>query len=299
MMPTLERMGRIGAWTGQFASLAHGDVRHAAAHLESLGIPALWYGEAFGREVMALGSLLLESTSSLVVASGIANIYGRDATAMVNGARSLAEASGDRFVLGIGVSHRPMVQHRGHEYTTTYRDLSMYLEAMAAVTKGGPEPAEPVPVVVGALGPQMSRLAAARAQGVHPYFTPVSHTAQTRLLIGDSFLAPEQMVILTEDRTEARSIAAETARIYLRMANYRRMLNSQGLSEDDLDNFSDAMFDAVFAWGTPEKCVARAAEHLAAGADHVCVQVLTADKDSFANDEWTRLAPALLELADA
>lgn len=298
MMPTLEKMGRVGAWTGQFAALPHGEVRRAIAHIEQLGMPALWYGEAFGREVMALGSLLLESSSRLVVASGIANIYGRDATAMVNGARSLAEASDDRFVLGIGVSHAPLVERRGHEYSTTYRDLEEYLAAMEEVVTGGPDPASPVPVVVGALGPRMSQLAAAKTQGVHPYFTPVSHTARTRKLIGSSFLAPEQMVILTDDRAAARAIAEQTARLYLRMDNYRRMLKSQGLSDADLDEFSDAVFEAVFAWGTPEACVARVAEHLDAGADHVCVQVLSGDPATFPHQDWASLAPVLLDLGD-
>jgi probable F420-dependent oxidoreductase len=297
-MSTLERMGKVGAWTGQLAALPHAQVRRAAAHIEDLGMQALWYGEAFGREAMALGSLILESTESLVAASGIANIYARDATAMVNGARSLAESSNDRFVLGIGISHAPLVNRRGHDYISPYTELAGYLDAMAAAVTAGPDPAEPVPVVVGALGPTMSRLAADRTQGVHPYFTPVSHTEQTRRLIGpDSFLAPEQMVIVTDDIAVARARAVRTARRYTRMDNYRRMLRSQGLDDDDMDNFSEAFFEAIFAWGTPDACAARVAEHLAAGADHVCVQVLGADDSTFPHGDWQLLGPALTELA--
>ena len=296
MMPALERMGRVGVWTSSFAALDHGTVRESAAHLESLGLGSLWFGEAMGREAFSLGSLLLESTDEIVVASGIANIYARDATAMVNGARSLAEASDNRFVLGIGVSHAPLVERRGQVFERPYQALSEYLDAMATATKGGPDPSEPVPLVVGSLGPRMSRLAADRAQGIHPYFTPVTHTAETRALVGqDVFLAPEQMVILTDDETEARSIAAINAKRYLAMPNYRRMLATQGLSADDMDTFSDALFQAVFAWGDAEACASRVAAHLDAGADHVCVQLL-AESGDFPAEGWSTLAPALLEL---
>lgn len=298
-MTVLERMGRVGAWTGQFAALPHGEVREATSHIESIGMRGLWYGEAFGREAMSLGSLLLESSDELVVASGIANIFGRDATAMVNGARSLAEASGDRFVLGIGVSHAPLVNRRGETYEAPYRVLDDYLTAMDEVLTAGPEPGEPVPVVVGALGPQMSGLSARRTDGVHPYFTPVTHTAETRSIIGDAFLAPEQMVILTNDRAKARAIAASTAEGYLRMTNYRRMLADQGLDDEELDGFGDGLFERVFAWGDAEACVSRVAEHLDAGADHVCVQVLDADTSRFPMAGWAELAPALRELEGA
>lgn len=299
MMPTLQRMGRVGAWTGRFATTPHSEVRAAVAHLEELEVPALWYGEAFGREVMALGSLLLESSTRLVVASGIASIFARDATAMVNGARSLAEASGNRFVLGIGVSHAPMVSRRGEAYVDPYGSLDEYLTAMEAVNTAGPDPSEPLPVVVGALGPKMSTLAARRTQGVHPYFTPVGHTRRTREIVGDAFLAPEQMVILTTDEAEARAIAGAAAQPYLRMVNYRRMLVGQGFAEDEIDGFSDRLFDAIFGWGDAAACVARVAEHLDAGADHVGVQILGSDLTRFAGDEWTRLAPALAELQEA
>lgn len=296
MMPTLERMGRVGVWTSQFAALPQREVRDAVAHLETLGLPALWFGEAFGREAMALGSLLLESTKRMVVASGIANIYARDATAMVNGARSLAEASGDRFVLGIGVSHAPLVTGRGAAYLSPYGALDDYLTAMSEVRKAGPDPDDPVPVVVGALGPRMCALAARRVQGVHPYFTPVSHTKETRGIIGESFLAPEQMVILTDDRSEAMAVAKKVGAGYLRLPNYLRMLASQGFDGDEVEAFSDAFFDAIFAWGDAAACAARVAEHLDAGADHVCVQVLPTSPGPFPADEWSQLAPALAEL---
>lgn len=294
-MGVLEGMGRVGVWTAAFAALDHRSVRLAVRHLESVGMRALWYGEATGREVFALGSLLLESTEDLIVASGIANIYARDATAMVNGARSLAEASDDRFVLGVGLSHAPMVQRRGQAYGRPYDTLVDYLDAMASAPTAGPDPTEPVPVVVGALGPRMSQLAASRTQGIHPYFTPVGHTAETRALVGaDTFLAPEQMVILTADRAEARELAASTAQIYLRMENYRQMLRSQGFDDEALDHFSDAVFDAVFAWGDVDRCVARVGAHLDAGADHVAVQLLSSE--AFPADGWSQLGPALAEL---
>ena len=297
MMPALERMGRVGVWTSVFAALDHRSVRDGAAHLESLGLRSLWYGEAMGREAFALGSLLLESTRETIVASGIANIYARDATAMVNGARSLAESSGNRFVLGIGVSHAPLVERRGQAYERPYAALVDYLDAMASVTKGGPDPSEPVPVVVGSLGPRMCQLATDRTQGIHPYFTPVAHTAEIRALVGpDTFLVPEQMVILTDNEDEARAIAAANAQRYLAMPNYRRMLNSQGLSDGDLDSFSDAVFEAVFAWGDADACATRVAAHLDAGADHVCVQLLGPDASVLPAEGWSRLAPALLEL---
>ncbi len=291
------RLPSVGVWTGQFASLPAGDVRIAARGLEAMGYGALWYGEAFGREAIALGSLLLESTDRMVVASGVANIYVRDATAMVNGARSLAEASNGRFVLGIGVSHAPLVTGRGHRYERPYSDMVAYLDAMESVRSLGPEPPDEVPVVLAALGPRMLQLSADRTAGAHPYFTPVSHTAMARRIMGpDAILAPEQMVVLETDPVAARAVARRAMAPYLRMVNYRQMLEASGFEQSELDDLSDDVVDAIVAWGDVATCVSRVAAHLEAGADHVPVQVLTPQSDVFPVEAFATLAPALMEL---
>ena len=287
-------MSSFGVWTGQFASLPAVQVRAAVARLEELGYRSIWYGEAFGREAIALGSLILESSERTVAVSGIANIYVRDATAMVNGSRSLAEASGGRFVLGIGVSHGPLVKNRGHTYRRPYSDMAGYLDAMEAVRTLGPPPPGDVPVLLAALGPRMLELSATRTAGAHPYFTPVSHTAMARGVMGpDAFLAPEQMVVLDTDARRARTVARKAMSPYLAMPNYRRMLYACGFTDAELDELHDHVVDAIVAWGDVEACVSRVAAHLNAGADHVPVQVLHDRTDVFPLEQFAELAPAL------
>jgi probable F420-dependent oxidoreductase len=271
------RLPRIGVWASQLALVPADEARRTATAIEALGYGVLWVGEADGREALTHAGLLLEATDELVVATGIANIWARDAQAMLNAARTLAEAQDGRFVLGIGASHTPLVARRGHDYAKPYSAMREYLDAMGRAAYTSPPPAREPDVVLAALGPRMLRLAAERAQGAHTFFVPVEHTRAARELLGpDALLAPEQAAVLAADRQAARDLAGAHVAKYLDLDNYRRNLERLGWSADDLDGGgSDRLFDALVAWGDAEAVAQRVVEHLDAGADHVAVHVLT------------------------
>jgi probable F420-dependent oxidoreductase len=291
-----ERLGRVGVWSAAPANVPASEVREALPEIEELGFPAIWYPEAVSRETFVAASLLLEASERIAVCQGIANIYARDATAMMNGARSLAEAYPGRFVLGLGVSHRVPLVDRGHEYLPAVPTMREYLDAMDRALYMGPEPPEAPPLILAALGPLMLKLAADRAAGAHPYFTTVEHTARARELLGpDPVLAPEVGVVLAESFAEARERAASYVSFYLPVENYRNHLLRLGFTEDDLvDGGSDRLFEQVMAWGDVHAVRARVKEHLEAGADHVCIQVVPSG--AFHLHVLRELAPELLDL---
>lgn len=268
---------RTGVWAGQLGLVPAGEARRAAAVMEELGFGAVWVGEADGREALTHAGLLLEATEEVVVATGIASIWARDAQAMINAARTLAEAHDGRFVLGIGASHTPLVARRGHDYTRPYSAMRTYLDAIERAGYTSPPPAREPDVVLAALGPRMLRLAAERARGAHTYFVPVAHTRWARGQLGEhALLAPEQAAVLAPDRRAARELAGDHVARYLGLDSYRRNLERLGWSDGDLDGGgSDRLFDALVAWGDPEAVAARVGDHLDAGADHVAVHVLT------------------------
>lgn len=291
-------LGRVGVWSMQLGRMPHAAVRECVTAIEALGFRAVWFPESFAKEGMTQAALLLAATREVVVASGIANLWARDPVAMMNGARTLAEAYPGRLVLGIGVSHAPSTARRGHDYRRPLTVMREYLDAMEKAPYQGPRPAQPPPLLLAALGPRMLRLAAERTRGAHPYFVPVAHTAFARQQMGPGpLLAPEQGVVLCSDPAEARAIARDHTRHYLALDNYRNNLQRLGWSEADVaGGGSDALVDAVVAWGDASAVQARVAAHLEAGADHVSVQVLNGPPDRFPLDELRAIAPALLEL---
>ena len=273
-------LGRIGIWTNLLDSQPATKAQETMAQLEELGFGAVWIPESRGRESFTNSSLLLAGSKRIVVATGITNLYGRDPLAMNAAQWTLAEAFPDRFLLGIGVSHAPTVERlRGHRYTKPLATMQAYLAAMdAAPFMAAPPPAAP-PRVLAALGPKMMELSRDRANGAHPYFVPVEHTAQARTILGpDRILAPEVAVVLESEPSRARQIARNHMSYYLELPNYANNLRRLGFGEDDLANGgSDRLVDAIVGWGDLAAVTRRVQEHLAAGADHVCVQVLTAD----------------------
>ena len=289
-------IGRVGIWYGGIDALSTPQARAAAQAVEELGFGALWVAEAVGRDPFASAAVLLSATTTLPIATGIANIYARDAMTMKAGQQTLAEAFPGRFLLGLGVSHGHLVAGiRKHDYSKPYSYMVEYLAKMdkALFMARGPE-TDPGRLLA-ALGPKMLELSATQANGSHPYFTTPEHTALSREVMGaDALLAPEQMVVLNTDPIEARRIARAGMKIYLGLPNYWNNLMRLGFTEDDrTDGGSDRLVDAIVVWGDEATIAARVAEHHAAGADHVCVQVL---QDGHASPEptWRRLAPALL-----
>jgi probable F420-dependent oxidoreductase len=289
-------LGRVGIW--QFLDIFPAAVaQDAAREIERLGFRTLWIPEALGREAFTHAALLLAGTERLIVATGIANVWARDAMAMAAAQKTLAEAYPGRFLLGMGVSHAPLVAGmRGHDYSRPLSFLRGYLDAMDSAVFMGVQPAEAPPRVLAALHPKSLALARERAWGSHPYFVPPEHTARARSILGpDKLLAPEQMVCLESDPATARAIARQAMQTYLGLPNYVRNLLSLGFTADDVaGGGSDRLVDAIVAWGGIDKIVARVKAHHDAGADHVCLQVLGANPAELPRDAWRELATALV-----
>jgi probable F420-dependent oxidoreductase len=292
----LDRLGRVGVWSTAIPNKPAAELRERLAEYEELGYPAIWFGEAFARENLSAAALTLSWTENLVVATGITNVYARDAAAANAGMKTLGEAFPGRFVFGLGISHPHAVAMRGQEYGPPVATMRAYLDAMESATYFGPEPAKPVPVVLAALGPKMLELARDRTDGAHPYFVPVEHTAQARERLGPGkLLAPEQAVILTSDAERARELAREHCAFYFTSPNYRNSMLRLGFEESDLENGgSDRLHDQTVVWGDEDAIRERVNAHLEAGADHVCIQTLPSGELDL--DALRRLAPALLDL---
>jgi probable F420-dependent oxidoreductase len=268
------QLDRLGVWSFLDAMTA-GQAAEYARRVEELGYSALWIPEALGREAFASAAALLAATQDLIVATGIANIYARDPITMAAGQKTLAEQSGGRFLLGIGVSHKLLVEGvRGHDASKPLTAMRAYLDGMAAAAYTAMPPAAPPPVVIGALHPRMLELAAERTAGAHPYLVPPEHTAFARETMGkDAWLCVEQKVLLETDTAKARRVARGAISMYLGLPNYRRCLERCGFGSADLDNGgSDRLVDAVVAWGDEGAIRARIEAHLDAGASHVCIQ---------------------------
>ncbi|MBI2773639.1 MAG: TIGR03620 family F420-dependent LLM class oxidoreductase [Chloroflexi bacterium] len=270
-------IGKVGVWTFAFDKLSAVESRDTARAIEAAGAGALWFPESvISREVFAQSALLLSWTDRIPVATGIANTWARDPVAMQNGARALADAFPGRFILGLGVSHAPVVRRRsGGTYEKPLRHMREYLDAMDSARFTAPEPAQPAPRVLAALGPKMLALAGERSAGAHPYFVPLAHTPIARKALGEGpLLAVEQAVVFEEDPISARAIAKEHMADYLRLDNYANNLRRLGWSDDDIAGPSDRLVDAIVAWGPMKTVIARVRAHLDAGADHVCIQPL-------------------------
>ena len=292
-------LGRTGIWTGSLDLQPAARAREVAAEVEELGYAALWIPEAVGREVTTHASVLLDATERLVVATGVANIFNRLPHAAAAAQRLLADDSGGRFLLGLGVSHAPMVEGMlGQEWTRPLTRMREYLDGMDNAFSISPAPPEAPPRVLAALGPKMLALAAARAWGAHTYFVPVEHAPVAREHLGDGpMLLVEQAAVLSSDPEVARSAARKHMAIYLTLPNYTNNLRRLGWGDDDLaDGGSDKLVDAIVAWGDVDAVVDRVRAQLDGGADHVCVQVIEENVAALPLDTWRELAPALAAL---
>jgi probable F420-dependent oxidoreductase len=291
-------IGRVGIWTFALDLQAAARAQEAAAEIEALGYGALWVPEAMGREAFTNAALLLAGTKRIAVATGIANIWARDAMAMAAAQKTLTEAYPDRFLLGIGVSHAPMVGMRGHDYDKPYSAMLRYLDAMDSAPFMAAPPSTKPHTVIGALAPKMLRLAAERTRGAHPYFVPPEHTARAREALGKGpLLTPEQALVLETDRGKAHDVARAHMSVYLGLPNYVNNLKRLGFTDDDIaSGGSDRLVDAIVAWGDVGALVERVRAHHDAGADHVCVQVLDPNPQALPMPQWRELAPALLAL---
>jgi probable F420-dependent oxidoreductase len=214
---------------------------------------------------------------------------------MQAGWKTVTEAFPDRFLLGIGVSHQPAVEgFHGAAYDKPYSTMVSYLEAMDRGLYFAAQPSTPPARCLAALGPKMLKLAAERSLGAHPYFVPVEHTPIARAALGpDALLAPEQAVVFSTNADEARVIARGFMSTYMGLPNYTNNLRRLGWTDDDIagpNGPSDRLVDAIVAWGTLDDIRDRIKAHLDGGADHVCVQVLSANPTAVTMDEFKQLA---------
>ncbi len=267
-------LGKLGVWyfTETMPATAAAET---AERIEGLGYSALWIPETVGRHPLAHAAWLLAHTKTLNIATGIANIYNREPGVTVAAQHTLAEQSGDRFLLGMGVSHAPLVEGvRGLHYGKPVATMRKYLEGMDNSIYVGPKAADAPKRIIAALGPRMLELARDMCTGAHPYFTSPDHTATAREILGaDAWLCVEQKVIFETDAGKARELARENAKTYIGLPNYRNNWLRMGLTEADLENGgSDKFVDTTYAWGTQAQIQQRIDEHFQAGASHVCIQ---------------------------
>lgn len=294
-------IGTWGAWIGALTAVPAALGRPTAQRAEAAGYGCLWYPEGMGtREAFANAAVLLGATERIMVASGIANVWARDAISSAAAARTLNDAFGDRFLLGLGVSHPPQVDPRGSTYRRPVAKMREYLGQLGQSDFENPgedagEPPAPVRTVIAALRPPMLEVARDLSLGAHPYLVPVEHTARARDVLGaDPILAVEHKVVIEPDPAAARERARAAIGWYLGIENYRANLLWLGFDEADLaDGGSDRLIDAVVAHGEPAAVVEQLRAHLDAGADHVAVQVIGDADDPTGVAGLEALAPLL------
>ncbi|MFB8384870.1 LLM class F420-dependent oxidoreductase [Streptomyces rubiginosohelvolus] len=282
--------GRVGIWSSALHVSRVDDaggkaIAEALAELDELGYGTVWVG---GSPTPGDAAAVVAATRSITVATGILSIWNHTAEEVAAAVSAIDPDARRRFVLGLGVSHGPMVP----QYAKPYSAMVDYLDALDA--------AEPSVGsghrVLAALGPKMLKLAADRSLGAHPYLVTTEHTAEARAVLGpDALLAPELTVVLDTDLDRARTTARTMLGMYLQLPNYTANLLRLGFTEGDFEGGGSVrLLDALFALGDAEVVTRRTREYLDAGADHVALQVLTADEGGagLPRAEWRELAEA-------
>jgi probable F420-dependent oxidoreductase len=276
------QLGRLGVWY-PLDRLDGAQIRGLLATIEGQGYAALWYPESRGYESLSLAGFLLANSRHLAIGSSIANIYARDSFTARRGMLTLNALFGGRFILGLGVSHIPMVEGlRGHRYDKPVPAMRAYLDGIAGDETGS----EDWPIVLAALGPKMLALAAARSRGAVPYNVTPEHTAEAAAILGpDKCLAVEQKVCVETDATRARALGRGELARYLALPNYRNNWLRLGFTEAELaDGGSDRFIDAMVLHGDADAVRRSLRAHFAAGATHVCIQPVHDDGDWAARD---------------
>ena len=285
------QLGRLGVWYSMDKLGSAQQIKAFAATVERLGYDTLWYPESRGYESFSVAAFVLGNTTKLKLGSSIASIYARDAFTSRRGMISLNELYGGRFILGLGVSHAPMVEGiRGHTYQKPVPLMRDYIDAMCKGESG----TQDWPLAIAALRPLMLKLSADRTRGALPYNTTPEHTAKAAKLLGKGkWLVAEQKVCLETDAAKARALGRKELARYMTLDNYRNNWLEIGFSEADLANGgSDRFIDAMVLWGDAAKVKQGLRAHFSAGATHVCIQPVHAEGDNAARDR------VLTDLAD-
>ncbi len=286
-----------GSWRAEGVEGAEGSVADVAAEMESLGYSMLWTSAGFDPGLPPIFERLLGATTTAKVASGIASIWPNSPAELTAAVAGLEQRHPGRFVLGLGASHAVIAE----QYARPYSHMATFLTELdtRAGLDGSKDQTAAVSKdrrVLAALGPRMLELARDRAAGAHPYFVPAEHTARARQALGpDPVLAPEVTVVLERDPSTARALARTFTSLYLTLPNYSNNLRSLGFGDDDLaGGGSDRLVDAVVCWGDLGGVAAKVGEHREAGADHVCIQVISPVPMHFPLAQYRALAPALM-----
>jgi probable F420-dependent oxidoreductase len=279
-------LGRVGIWSRGLRDALEsgsGEGAEAAAELEDLGYSALFLPGGAGGRLLDAVEAGCAATASVAVVTGILNLWSHEPDEVNTRFASIDMEHPGRFQLGIGISHAPMI---GDRYEKPLAKTRSYLASLSVPGNR---------ILVAALGPKMLELSRDRASGTHPYFVPVEHTVFARSIVGtERVVAPEIAVLLETDASVARAEARKFMELYLGLPNYTNNLLRHGFDESDLaDGGSDRLVDAIVAWGDESAIAARVQEHLDAGADHVCMQVVGGDRTALRREEWRRLAPAV------
>ncbi|HZR92455.1 MAG TPA: TIGR03620 family F420-dependent LLM class oxidoreductase [Gaiellaceae bacterium] len=290
----MEALGPLGIWSRQLRYGDPAESLEAAAELDELGFDALWIPDV-GAPVLDTVEALLAATRGAAVATGILNVWMHDPVEVAARHALLDERHPGRFLLGLGIGHAPLVDARQPgRYRRPLATMRAYLDSLDGHAPAGTAPAR----VLAALGPKMVALAGERTLGVHPYLVPVEHTRGVRAALGrDRVVAVALSVVLEPDRERARRIARVDLQPYLGLPNYTNTWRRLGYGDADLARGSDRLLDDLYAYGPPERVAERIADHRRAGADHVCLRVVTGrpdDAEHLPRAEWRVLAEALL-----
>jgi probable F420-dependent oxidoreductase len=263
------QLGSLGVWSIGIRQVADLAVPAAAAELERLGYGTIWYSGGSGARGFDIGRALLQATDRITIATGITSIWATTAAQSAAGFGQMEQAAPGRFLLGLGVSHAPMVDHGDPgRYQRPLQNMARYLDELTAVPRDRR--------ILAALGPKMVDLAQRESIGTHPYLVTPQMTARARTMLQPGFVvAVEQGVVLETDPARARAVAREHLSGYLRLPNYANNWLRSGYAPQDVsDGGSDRLVDDLIAWGDAPAVADRIRAHYAAGADHVCVQVL-------------------------
>lgn len=288
------RLGGTGIWSGGLRYGDAGEAVEAAAELETLGYSALWIPDA-GGDLFESVERLLGATTGITVATGILNLWMHTPEETADAFARFTDLYGDRLLVGIGVSHAPLIDAtEPGRYRNPLASTARFLDGLDAA-------AIPLPAdrrVLAALGPKMLELARQRTAGTHPYNVTPEHTALAREAMGaEGLVLPEQAVALERDPSLARALGRAHLSFYFSLPNYVNNLRRLGFGDPDFaDGGSDRLVDALVAWGNEESIRKRIDLHRAAGADHVCIQVLTDPAAAgLPLAQWRQLAPALAD----
>ena len=282
-------LGKVGIWSLELRFRDASEANDVAAELDELGFGALWIPGGIDGEVLPDVAQRLSATKRMVIATGILNLWKHEPTDVAAWYKGLSDDHKNRVMLGIGISHGPII---GEAWAKPIAKTRSFLDGLEA---SGMEMDH---TCLAALGPKMMALSGERTAGAHPYLVSPEHTAEARAILGpDKLLMPEQGVIMEEDPVKARELGLQALTHYRLLPNYRNNWKRLGFTEDEIENVSDRLFDALFAWGGTDKIVDRVKAHHDAGADHVCLQVIAGGTGGEFSDvlpKWRELAAALL-----